>query len=104
MTTDVGTRTVTSAVPTMSVSAVRRALSHIRKCWDSQRVLGAPLYISDPLPGDVCGSSPLSIQSFSFRFVCGHHEKRCRKRDKDAARVSKEETTAPPLCQAATRA
>ena len=78
-------RVVTSAVTTMTVSAVRRALSYIRKHWETQGAQGAPLYLSDPLPADICLAKALSIQAFAYQFVRGHHEKRCRKRGRALA-------------------
>lgn len=82
-------RVVTSAVPTMSVAAVRRALSFMRKHWEELNSdmenhchrSPMPLYLIEPLPAEIVSNKkPISLQRFSLLFVQGHHAKRCRKR------------------------
>jgi hypothetical protein len=78
-------RVVTSAVPSMSVAAVRRALSFMRRRWESNQHRGQredredPLYLTELLPSDIVARE-VSLQEFSLLFVQGHHAKRCRKR------------------------
>jgi len=68
-------RVMTSAIPEMSVAAVRKALGDVRK-RASQQTPTHPLYITDRLTNE------MSIQEFCLKFVCGHHEKRHYKSSK----------------------
>jgi CBS domain-containing protein len=65
-------RIMTSAIPKMSVAEVRKALGEVRKRASVQTVQ-CPLFITDMLTDE------LSIQEFSLKFVCGHHDKRHNK-------------------------
>ena len=67
-------RVVTSAIPDMSVTEVRRALDSIRKRWLSRDdATQPPFVISAPL--DV-GSREMRVDEFTFQFILGHHRKR----------------------------
>jgi hypothetical protein len=54
----------------LTVAEVRKALSILRRTWEDNPQ-GRPMYLCDSL-----GVKNLSIQSFAFKFVTGHHVKR----------------------------
>ena len=69
-----GKRVVTSAIPDMSVTEVRRALDSIRKRWATRAdAAHPPFVISAPMD---CGSRDLRMDEFAFEFILGHHRKR----------------------------
>lgn len=55
--------------PKNDVADVRRSLAQIRKMW-GQQTTDAPLLISDAV------SDAMSVSSFAFSFVLGHHLQR----------------------------
>lgn len=69
-------RVVTSAIHGMSVKDVRRCLSVVRGQWSNAN--NEPFFITNTLQGD-----SVSVQTFSFMFVKGQHEKRHRKFNED---------------------
>ena len=65
-------RSVTSAVPGMTVASVRRALSSIRQDWKSHQ-WDRPFDSATRLPNG------RSYEAFAYAFLLGHHVKRHRK-------------------------
>ena len=55
--------------PKSDVADVRRSLAHIRKMW-MQQTTNSPLLLSDAV------SDTMSVSSFAFSFVLGHHLQR----------------------------
>ena len=70
-------RTTTSAIPTLSVNAVRRCLDAVRKHWQSGPP--QPLY-SRSFPADFDLGEGTSFADFTFAFVLGQHLKRHKKK------------------------
>jgi hypothetical protein len=69
---------VQSAVQSLSVAEVRRALSFIRKTWEDQQSdkKARPFYLSDIL---ACTKMQRSIEAFSLSFILAHHTRRLTK-------------------------
>uniref|UniRef100_A0A6C0C1W7 Uncharacterized protein n=1 Tax=viral metagenome TaxID=1070528 RepID=A0A6C0C1W7_9ZZZZ len=70
-----------SAVHTMSVADVRRALAYIRKSWEDQgnTLYSRPFYISDGISAMSNSTNALSMEYFSLMFVLAHHTRRLSK-------------------------
>lgn len=62
-------RSMTSAIPDMTVAEVRRALQELRKKWKDSTEDDL-FYPSDPL------FNGLTVESFALMQVTGHHKKR----------------------------
>lgn len=70
----VGKRVVTSAIPGMTVTEVRRDLDALRKYWafceTHRRDMDESFHLS---------TEKYDIQMFCFKFIMGHHMKRHNK-------------------------
>ena len=67
-------RVVTSAIPGMSVTEVRRDLDSLRKYWSFCETHGVDIDEANRLSTKI-----YDIQTFCFKFVMGHHLKRHNK-------------------------
>jgi hypothetical protein len=68
-----GKRVVTSAIDGMSVGEVRKNLDVVRKRWKQQNS-ETPFFITDPV------ANGLTVETFAFKFLLGHHFKRHQKK------------------------
>lgn len=66
-------KSMTSAINSMTVAEVRKALAHMRKEW-SRHSSVHPFFPCQPMP-----STTMTVSEFAFRFVMGHHHKRHQK-------------------------
>jgi len=70
-------RSMTSAIPGMSVADVRKCLSAVRQCWKTHSPT-RPMRVSECLQS-VEGDHGMTVEQFALLFVLGHHDKRHKK-------------------------
>ena len=69
-------RTMTSAIPGLSVAEVRKCLGKLRINW-TYHSQETPMDISSTVwESENAHRPPISMSDFAYRFVIGHHRKR----------------------------